>query len=320
MAERMRVLSIDGGGIRGIIPALVLAEIERRTDRRVHELFDMIAGTSTGGIIALAMTVPGTDGQARWRASELAELYHDKGGDIFTASVWQKIRSAGGVLDEKYPADGLEAELERHFGDARLRDALTPVLVTAYELERRKPFFFRSARAADDPAYDYPMRVAARATSAAPTVFEPALAVNEADGQRYALVDGGVFANNPSMCAYAELLATELAADVLMLSLGTGQLTRPIHYEQARDWGLLQWARPALDVVFDGVSDTTEFELEQLLGPTRHIRLQTELDHGASDNLDDASPENIAKLEAKAQQLIAENDAELDRACGELTR
>ncbi|MDX6668291.1 MAG: hypothetical protein QOK04_1671 [Solirubrobacteraceae bacterium] len=318
MAERMRVLSIDGGGIRGIIPALVLAEVERRTDRRVHELFDLIAGTSTGGIIALAMTVPGPDGRSRWRASELAELYRDKGGEIFSRSLWQRIRSAEGVLDERYPAKGLESELERHFGDSRLRDALTPVLVTAYELERRQPFFFRSARAAGDPAYDYPMRVAARATSAAPTVFEPELAVNEADGQRYALVDGGVFANNPSMCAYAELLATDVATDVLMLSLGTGQLTRPIHYEQARDWGLLQWARPALDVVFDGVSDTTEFELEQILGPARHIRLQTELDQGASDNLDDASPENIAKLEAKARQLIEENHAELDRACGEL--
>jgi patatin-like phospholipase/acyl hydrolase len=320
MAERMRVLSIDGGGIRGIIPALVLAEVERRTDRRVHELFDLIAGTSTGGIIALAMTVPGPDGRSRWKASQLAELYRDKGGEIFSRSLWQRIRSAEGVLDERYPATGLEAELERHFGDARLRDALTPVLVTAYELERRKPFFFRSARAAGDPTFDYPMRIAARATSAAPTVFEPELAVNDADGQRYALVDGGVFANNPSMCAYAELLVTDLGTDVLMLSLGTGQLTRPIHYEQARDWGLLQWARPALDVVFDGVSDTTEFELEQLLGPERHVRLQTELDQGASDNLDDASPENIAKLESKARQLIEESDAELDRVCGELVR
>jgi patatin-like phospholipase/acyl hydrolase len=320
MAERMRVLSIDGGGIRGIIPALVLAEIERRTDRRVAQLFDFIAGTSTGGIIALAMTVPEPGGGSRWKAEELAELYRTKGGEIFSTSLWQKIRSAGGLIDEKYPADGLEAELERHFGEARLRDALKPVLVTAYELERRKPFFFRSGRAIGDSTYDYPMRAAARATSAAPTVFEPELVVNDASGERYALIDGGVFANNPSMCAYAELLATDLAADVFMLSLGTGQLTRRIRYEDARDWGLAQWARPALDVVFDGVSDTTEFELEQLLGAERHVRLQTELDQGASDDLDDASPDNVGRLEAKAKQLIADSSAELDRVCAELTR
>jgi uncharacterized protein len=320
MADRMRVLSIDGGGIRGFIPALVLTEIERRTDRRVAELFDFIAGTSTGGIIALAMTVPDPAGGSRWKAEELANLYRTRGGEIFSTSLWQKIRSAGGLLDEKYPADGLEAELERHFGEVPLRDALKPVLVTAYDIERRKPFFFRSARALVDPAYDYPMRAAARATSAAPTVFEPPLVVNEASGDRYALIDGGVFANNPSMCAYAELLATGTAADVLMVSLGTGQLTRRLPYEKARDWGLAQWARPALDVVFDGVSDTTEYELEQLLGAARHVRLQTELDQGASDDLDDASPENIARLEAKATELIAASGPELDRICAELTR
>jgi patatin-like phospholipase/acyl hydrolase len=319
MAERMRVLSIDGGGIRGIIPALVLDEMERRTGRSVAQLFDFIAGTSTGGIIALAMTVPDAAGGSRWTAGELADLYRTRGTAIFTASVWQKIRSAGGVLDEKYPAAGLEAELERHFGDARLRDALLPVLVTAYELERRKPFFFRSARAVTDPAYDYAMRDAARATSAAPTVFEPELVVNEVSGERYALIDGGVFANNPSMCAYAELLANDLAADVLMISLGTGQLTRVIRYEDARDWGLLHWARPALDIVFDGVSDTIDYELDQLLGPN-HIRLQTQLDEGASDDLDDASPDNITRLEHKARELITEHDADLDRVCGELVR
>jgi patatin-like phospholipase/acyl hydrolase len=313
----VRVLSIDGGGIRGVIPAAVLAEVERRTDRTVPELFDLVAGTSTGGIIALGLTTPGEDGGPRWRAADLLELYRREGGHIFSRSVWQRIRTADGVLDEKYPADGLEAALLRYFGTARLRDALAPVLVTSYELERRKPFFFRSRRAAADPTYDFLTREAARATSAAPTYFEPPRLVNDADGQRYALVDGGVFANNPVMCAYAEVLAEDRAADVMMVSLGTGQLNRPIHYEDAKDWGLLGWARPVLDVVLDGVSDTTDYELEQLLGPERHARLQIEL-IGASDNLDDASPENVANLERKARELIDAHDAEIDRVCAAL--
>jgi patatin-like phospholipase/acyl hydrolase len=314
MAGPVRVLTIDGGGIRGVIPAAVLAEIEDRTGLLVPDLFDLVAGTSTGGIIALGLTMPGPTGAPRWRAADLLGLYRREGQAIFSRSVWQRIRSAEGVLDEKYPADGLEAALERYFGDARLRDALTHVLVPAYDLERRKPFFFRSTRAAADPAYDFPTREAARATSAAPTYFEPPELVNDADGQRYALVDGGVFANNPSMCAYAEILAEDRAADVLMVSLGTGQLNRPIHYADAKDWGLLGWARPILEVVFDGVSDTTDYELEQLLGPERHVRLQIEL-VGASDNLDDATPENIANLERKARELIAEHDEEIARVC-----
>lgn len=318
MPERVRVLSIDGGGIRGVIPAAVLAEIELRTGRLVPELFDLVAGTSTGGIIALGLTMPGPTGAPRWRASDLLGLYRREGGQIFSRSVWQRIRTAEGVLDEKYPADGLEAALLRYFGEARLRDSLTRVLVPAYELERRKPFFFRSSRAAADPTYDFFTREVARATSAAPTYFEPPELVNDADGQRYALVDGGVFANNPSMCAYAEILAEDREADVLVVSLGTGQLNRPIHYADAKDWGLLGWARPILDVVFDGVSDTTDYELEQLLGPERHVRLQIEL-VGASDDLDDATPENVANLERKAQELIVEHDEDIARLCAALT-
>jgi patatin-like phospholipase/acyl hydrolase len=317
MAGPVRILSIDGGGIRGVIPAAVLAEIERRTGRTVPQLFDLVAGTSTGGIIALGLTVPGEHGAPRWRAADLLELYRREGEHIFSRSVWQRITSAEGVLDEKYPADGLEAALSKYFGDARLRDALTPVLVTAYELERRKPFFFRSGRAAANPIYDFPMREAARATSAAPTYFEPPQLVNEADGERYALVDGGVFANNPSMCAYAEVLSEDRHADVLVVSLGTGQLNRPIHYADAKDWGLLGWAKQIFNVVLDGVSDTTDYEVEQVLGPERHARLQIEL-IGASDDLDDASPENIANLETKARELIAGNDAEIDRVCAAL--
>jgi patatin-like phospholipase/acyl hydrolase len=317
MAEPVRVLSIDGGGIRGVIPAAVLAEIELRTGRVVPELFDLVAGTSTGGIIALGLTLPGPNGAPRWRAADLLGLYRREGDKIFSRSVWQRIRTADGVLDEKYPADGLEAALLRYFGDARLRDALTPVLVPAYELERRKPFFFRSTRAAADPTYDFFTREVARATSAAPTYFEPPELVNDADGQRYALVDGGVFANNPALCAYAEVLAQHRAAGAIVVSLGTGQLNRPIHHRDAKDWGLLGWARPILDVVFDGVSDTIDYELEQLLGPERHVRLQIEL-VGASDNMDDATPENIANLERKAQELIVEHDEEIARVCAAL--
>lgn len=317
MAARVRVLSIDGGGIRGVIPATVLAELERRSGRAVSELFDLVAGTSTGGILALGLTVPGEGGAPRWRAADLVRLYREEGAHIFSRSLWQRVHTADGVLAEKYPAAGLERALERYFGDARLRDSLVPVLVPAYELERRAPFFFRSSRAVVDPTRDFPVREVARATSAAPTYFEPPLLVNDHDGQRYALVDGGVFANNPSMCAYAEVLSTRREAEVTVVSLGTGQLTRPIHYRDAKDWGLIGWARPILDVVFDGVSDTTDYELEQLLGPERHVRLQIEL-RGASDDLDDASPENVARLEAKARELIAAHDSELDALAARL--
>jgi predicted acylesterase/phospholipase RssA len=149
----------------------------------------------------------------------------------------------------------------------------------------------------------------ARATAAAPTYFEPLKLDTRAIAGFYALVDGGVFANNPAMCAYADAHRFEEGAEIVIVSLGTGQLERPIRYEDAKDWGMLEWARPVLDVVFDGVADTTDYELRQLMSDDRYFRLQTTLDIG-SDALDDASQTNMRALLLKGDELV--KDAEKD--------
>ena len=310
----MKVLCIDGGGIRGLIPALVLAEIEQRTGRRIAELVDLVAGTSTGGILACGLTRPGPDGRPLYSAQELAGIYVEEGPRIFHRSLLKRIFSVDGWVDERYDDDGLDAALARYLGEATLSQALADVLVTAYEISDRLAFFFRSARARSDPAYDFPLVQVARATGAAPSYFEPAEATDVAGARTYPLVDGGVFAVNPSMCALADVTAAGRADELrLMLSLGTGDHTRSYSFEQTRSWGQLEWARPVLDMVFDGVADTTDFEAATLMGD-RYVRLQTELNI-ASDDLDDASESNLAALRREAEQLIAASQEELDRVC-----
>jgi uncharacterized protein len=291
----MKVLSLDGGGIRGLIAARVLAEIERRCGHRAGELFDLVAGTSTGAIIACAITRP--DPLA---AERIARIYVEEGPQIFDRTLLKRITSADGYLDERYDSDGLVASLRRHLGTARLADASPAILLTAYDLERRRALLLRR----DD---ELSMVDAAHASSAAPSYFEP-VRMGSAT-----LVDGGVFATNPAMCAYAE---TDGDLE-LLVSLGTGEHTRSLPYEQVRDWGRLEWARPVLDVVFDGTADAVDLQLEALLG-SGYVRLQTPLDE-ASDDLDDASPENLAALEREAQRLIAARDDEIDRLCERLT-
>jgi patatin-like phospholipase/acyl hydrolase len=310
----VRVLCIDGGGIRGLIPALVLAEIERRTGRRTAELVDLVAGTSTGGILACALTRPDTHGKPLFTAEELAGIYLEEGPRIFHRSLLKRIFSVEGWIDERYEDDGLNAALARYLGDGMLSDALTDVLVTAYDIHDRFAFFFRSQRARINPTYDFPLVQVARATSAAPSYFEPAEATDRAGARTYPLIDGGIYAVNPSMCAYADVVAAGSADRLdLMLSLGTGAHTRAYTFAQARWWGQLEWGRPALDMVFDGVADTIEFEAGRVMGD-RYIRLQTELEL-ASDDLDDASQDNLADLRTEAERLIAASAAELDRAC-----
>jgi hypothetical protein len=193
---------------------------------------------------------------------------------------------------------------------------VTDVLVTSYDLEHRKPFFFKTDRAKAVSQHDWLMRDAARATSAAPTYFEPEKLTG--DGETFALCDGGVFAANPAMCAYAEARRRHPDARIRLLSLGTGQLTRPLHYQDVIGWGLIEWARPLFDVVFDGVSDATEYELAQLLPAADYTRFQVEL-IGASDSLDDASEPNLEHLEALAHKLMDERAADLERLATELT-
>jgi patatin-like phospholipase/acyl hydrolase len=319
MVRLVKVLSLDGGGIRGIIPATVLAELELRAGRPAAELFDLIAGTSTGGILALGLSKAGPDGRPQFSADQLAELYEREGKHIFSRSIWHAIAALDNLIDEKYEANGLERVLQTYFGEARLKDAVTEVLVTAYELETREPWFFARHKARAKPdENDFPMRAVARATSAAPTYFEP-LHVSEQPSR--ALVDGGVFANNPGLCAYVEALKLYDSPDVLVVSLGTGQYTRPIRYRDAKGWGLAQWAQPILDVVFDGVSDTVDHQLKMLCveteGIERYYRFQAELDE-ASDDLDETDEANIARLKQQARRIIAAEDERLDRLAEQL--
>jgi patatin-like phospholipase/acyl hydrolase len=305
----VRVLAIDGGGIRGLIPALVLAELERRAGRRTFELFDMIAGTSTGGILACALCAPDP-----LPATEVVKLYEEEGPEIFSRSLFQRIRSAEGLLDEKYDDAALDRALERFLAQKRLAETRPDLIVPSYDTNLPGPYFFKTTKAKETPELDdFPLSIVARATSAAPTYFEAVEA-----GER-ALVDGGVFATNPAMCAFAEVLNREDVSprDVVLLSLGTGERTHKRSFDEIKNWGLAMWARPILDVVFDGVSDAVNYQLERVLSGERYWRLQVELTV-ASDDLDDASEDNLAKLRGQAEELIRARTADLDAVLAKL--
>jgi uncharacterized protein len=120
MPERRFVLSMDGGGMRGIVPALVLADIERRTGRRVADLFDLVGGTSTGGLLALGLVKPGGDGP-QYRALDLVNLYAEEGDVIFHQSKLWRVRSLGGLAEERYDERPLERLLRDTYFVSRLK-------------------------------------------------------------------------------------------------------------------------------------------------------------------------------------------------------
>jgi predicted acylesterase/phospholipase RssA len=306
------ILSIDGGGIRGIIPALVLDAIEQQTGKAVSESFDLVAGTSTGGILALGFSKCKEKGKP-YTAMELAGIYEEHGKKIFPRSPWKGVSSVFGLADEKYPHAGLEGVLEKYFGNAVLGECRTKTLVTSYDIENRAPRFFKSWKQEDKAIL---MRDVARATSAAPTYFEPALV--SINGTERALIDGGVFINTPSVSAYVEtkkIFPEE--SEFFVLSLGTGDLIRKIPYSEAINWGKIEWLSPLLSCMFGGMSDAANYQMDLLLSPGMHVRIQTRLET-ASDDMDNVSKGNIVNLKSEAADLIKNKKPVLQEVCAKL--
>jgi predicted patatin/cPLA2 family phospholipase len=331
MASFTRILSIDGGGIRGIIPAQILVALEKKLQEltedpsaRIADYFDLLAGTSTGGILTCFYLCPdpARRGRARYPAQRAVDLYTQRGDEIFHRPFRHRLLSGGGLVDEKYPADGLEDALLEYLGDLRLRELLKPCLITSYDIKgdpakkgHRARFF--TQHDAGKGAPDFRVRDVARATSAAPTFFEPAR-IEDHEGRLYPLIDGGVFANNPALCAYSEarakLKGSPTASQMVILSLGTGAPRRSYMYSEAKDWGPVGWVVPLIDIMMSGVSQTVDYQLRQIYDavgrPDQYLRIQPVIPNNASE-MDDVSPENLERLVEIGTEAARANDAKL---------
>ena len=323
--KKIRILSIDGGGIRGILPGVVLAKLEsilqektNNKNLRLSDKLDFIAGTSTGGILACAYLMPNKNGLSKFTAQEAVNLYLDRGDEIFDISLKQKLKSMLGLGDEKYSAKELEEALLDNFADTNLSELLKPCLITSYDIRNRNAFFFRKHRAQKDEN-NFKVRDVARATSAAPTYFEVSR-VKNIKGTPFPLVDGGVFANNPSLCAYSEVrtmsnlkINKPTAKDMLIISIGTGGKKTSYSYKEARDWGKLKWIQPVIDIMMSGNSETVHYHLEQIFDTLStadkkdYYRLEPKV-ISASYEMDDASKENLQNLESDALGYIAQKE------------
>lgn len=316
----VKILSIDGGGIRGVIPAMILQRLEEMTGRPIVEMFDLISGTSTGGVMTLlvAKPKPGSDGEPMYTMKDIVNLYVEHGKEMFRRSLWYKLVSLNGWLLPKYPERSVLTTLQGYLDKgerAQLKDLLTDVLVTSYDIHQRRPLFFKRCDARDFPYLNFYLSDAARGTSAAPTFF-PTVKIASVDGSaHYYLIDGGLVANNPSNLAIAEAISQHgHHTNLLVVSLGTGSYEAPITFRKAHRWGLLGWAPGILDVMFDGVSGAADAIAEEVVpalsAPGYYFRFQVPLSKG-DDAMDNSSPENIEILQSLTLKMMDEREADL---------
>jgi uncharacterized protein len=294
MTKRIRrVLSIDGGGVRGILPAVFLRAFEEYTGKNTSDLFDLAVGTSTGGIIALALT----HSRRALTAHEMLDVYLSHSGKIFGSPRTALMFGFG----PRYSNHGLREFGSLLFGEGRLAEAKIPTAVTAYDIVEHRPRVLKSWRAAEDERRDCYLWEAALATSAAPTYF-PAVKIGERT-----LIDGGVFANNPSAIALAEARIMWPDDDVLLVSLGTGISTKLGHLpDDVNSWGKVKWVEPLIDCMFDGSSDSIDYIARALLGSSRYYRFQINM-HPELSSMDNVSSSHLEQLRAAgAREVFAQ--------------
>ena len=269
---KYRILSIDGGGVRGLLVSVLLEQLDQ-LQPGWRDKVDLFAGTSTGGIIALALA-KGIE------PTKIRDLYYDKSPDIFD-SAWYELREGWPLVRAQYSNKHLRQELTAVLGNSRLRDLKKKVLISTFDLEDEKkghwkPKFFHNFSGNDTDGNTRAVDVAMY-TSAAPTYFPTV------DG----FIDGGVVANNPAMAAVAQtqdvrakIPKRPALTDVTLLSIGTGFLPRRIGGLD-HDWGYAQWMSPLLRIMFDGLSGVPDYQCRQMLGKRYH-----RLDHMFSDEIE----------------------------------
>lgn len=265
-----RILAMDGGGIRGILTAVLLERLEEAHPGFLAQI-DLFAGTSTGGLLALGLAAGIPPGEA-------VRLYEDWGPRIFARPFWRQALTLGGLIGAKYPIEPLKEALSYQFGARTLADLPRKVLVTTFDLDNEAPGpypprtwkakFFHNYPGSDSDGAELMVDVGVR-TSAAPTYF-PVY-------QGY--IDGGVVASNPSVAALAQALHPSTGGrelpDLVLLSLGTGH--NPKHIAgQGLNWGLVQWAPRLVDLMLEGESGLADYQSRQILDE-RYLRLDPPL-------------------------------------------
>jgi patatin-like phospholipase/acyl hydrolase len=291
--SRFQILALDGGGVKALFTAHVLARLEDDLGVCIRDGFDLIAGTSAGGIIALALG-------AGLRPADIVQHYQQLAATVFPASRRRWWRLPARLSRPTYSHQPLRDALQEVFGDRRLGDSDRRLVIPAWDVQCGRVHLFKTPhhpRLTRD--WKLPMVDVALATTAAPT-FLPAARV---DGHR--LVDGGTWANNPSVVAITEavsLLGVPLNA-IRVLNVGTtDEVTN--HPKKLDNGGLLIWARHAAQLVLTASSRGAQGLAEHLVGRDRYSRFDAQVPAGLY-RLDDADPDDLAGLGAGQSRRLS---------------
>lgn len=334
------VLSIDGGGIRGIIPGVILDFLELELqkldgeDARIVDYFDVISGTGTGGLLTAMLTSPDKNNRPLFAAKDIKDIYLKNSPDIFPQACHPVsfITSAFSTLvGPKYDGDCLHSLVKEKLGDTKLHQTLTNIVIPTFDIKRLQPMIFSSYEVKNSPWSDALLSDICIGATAAPT-YLPAHYFETEDPsgnvREFNLIDGGVAANNPTLVAISEVTkeinrgSTDLSSikptdyhRFLVISLGTGlhQAQEKYKAASAAEWGVLGWltkggSAPLFDVFMHASGDMINFHISSaflaLQSEENYLRIQDATLSGPLASVDITTKGNLEELVGVGEGLL----------------
>nr|Q2MY39.1 RecName: Full=Patatin-12; Flags: Precursor [Solanum tuberosum]ABC55699.1 patatin protein 12 [Solanum tuberosum] len=327
LEEMVTVLSIDGGGIKGIIPGTILEflggqlqKMDNNADARLADYFDVIGGTSTGGLLTAMITTPNENNRPFAAANEIVPFYFEHGPHIFNSSTGQ-------FFGPKYDGKYLMQVLQEKLGETRVHQALTEVAISSFDIKTNKPVIFTKSNLAKSPELDAKMYDICYSTAAAPIYFPPHYFIthtSNGDIYEFNLVDGGVATvGDPALLSLS--VATRLAQEdpafssiksldykqMLLLSLGTGtnsEFDKTYTAQEAAKWGPLRWMLAIRQMTNAASSYMADYYISTVFqarhSQNNYLRVQENALTGTTTEMDDASEANMELLVQVGETLL----------------
>lgn len=308
------ILSIDGGGIRGIVTAHILNNLEKllqeytnNENEKLINHFNLVTGTSTGSIIVSILNIKDENGLPLYNCQDVLNMYTTESQNIFKRTLKHKIKSLFGLIKVKYDNKYLKQTLIKYLKDNKINDTYTNTMITSINLNNNSLFLFKSYGSNQT----YKLVDAVLASSAAPTYFKPIKLYK--NNNEICLTDGGLGMNNPSLSSYLECKKLYKDDEINILSLGTGYKTNPLYYNNVKKWGLAKWLKEIVNTILSANNKTADYQCEMLYKHIingNYLRLNGELIY-ASNKIDDVSDTNLQNLQKDAQIIFDNNKFEI---------
>ncbi|TNE25767.1 MAG: hypothetical protein EP349_10410 [Alphaproteobacteria bacterium] len=324
------VLVIDGGGVRGLIPARMLEEIEKKTGKHTSELFDMIAVTSAGALVGASLTVPSADDpkKPRYTASEVLQTFKREAPNIFPNIKFRNIKHFVPGADGYYDVDNFEKILKTLYGDTKMGESLTDLIVTATDMKAYRPAWIQNIKKLSDKDgwRNMDLWEAVRASCTAPSLFQTKYTYTAPNPntpdvrERYTFLDGNIFSASAPRYAYSKAKqAAPPDAEIVVVHIGTAfqkLSASPDEFNKVSPMTLLK-ETVGLMIHMNGTAVLDDLKTE--IGD-RLFSFDQSIDKYApsltpSIRLDDASDKNLSALLDYAERLVEDYGDDLDRLC-----